>query len=96
MEGVQVFFHYGAGSNQGLTHKSWVSEFRFNVLTFQRFDKSLRQILRDGFPSRMHMQFAVNAFNVHADCIDSDGEEVCNFLVGTSLSESIYDFFFSS
>ena len=56
----------------------------------------LRQIFGDGFAAGVDVEFAVNAFDVHSDGIDADGEDVGDFLVGNALGKAIENFFLSS
>ena len=65
------------------------------VLSRNRLKPGLRtrqllcQILGDGFAAGVDVEFAVNAFDVHSDGIDADGEDVGDFFVGNSLGEAI-------
>lgn len=56
----------------------------------------LGKVLRDGFAAGMDVEFAVNAFDVHADGVDADREDVGDFFVGNALGEAVKNFLFPS
>lgn len=59
-------------------------------------DDLFGKILGNSFAAGMDVEFAVNAFDVHSNGIDADGEDVRDFFVRNALGEAIEDFFFSS
>jgi hypothetical protein len=58
-------------------------------------EQLLGQIFGDGFAAGVDVEFAVDAFDVHADRINADREDVGDFFVGNALGKAVEDFFFA-